>query len=213
MTTATKTAPATVSRYGFTPACLPVTRERQATVDSINQRAADLDEREAELQADREQIIQDAMTTPLGNLLDEAERLKIEKTTLEADRVRLMWDRHAELPLHEPSYLSAIAAAEQAVEAAIEKQLADFAKKGIDEFSLPSGQHAAADPAGTRALLRKKAAQEPAVLAAIGAMNRAKANLAVLRSQFAIVPTTRNTGVQWRPAPAGVPSFILTLFN
>lgn len=211
--TATKTAPATVSRYGFAPAYPPATRERQATVDAINARADELDERERELQADREQTIKDAMATTLGNLISQSDRLKAEKATLEADRVRLMWERHEELPLHEPNYLAAITAAEKAVEAALEKQLEDFAKKGIDEFSLPSGQHAAADPAGTRALLRKKAAQEPSVLAAIGSLNKAKANLNVLRSQFAIVPTPRNTAIAWRTVETQAPHFLLNLFS
>lgn len=132
MTTATpknpKTPPATQSRYGFSPAYPPATRERQAAVDEINARAAELDERESELQADREEILLAAMTTTLGDLISEAERMKVEKATLEADRGSLMWDRHAELPFHEVNYQAAIAAAEQAVESAIAKQILDYAK-------------------------------------------------------------------------------------
>lgn len=187
----------------------------QRTADRVNGKAATLAKAIVEHFEHRDEILTSAWDMPLRVLVANGAEFKRERAELLQDIMQHLVELQAALPSFIAGCRAAIDEAEADYYRCIDQLEETSRAAGVDEFSLPGGEHAADDMEGARELLRRRLGNDPQALARMAVWNRAKDTYAVLQS---MLPRTANSEwaasyLSYPVAHTDLPAFVVNLFS
>lgn len=187
----------------------------QRTADRINGKAATLAKAIAEHFEHRDEILTSAWDMPLRVLVANGAEFKRERAELLQDIIQHLTELQAALTQFVAGCRAAVNKAETDYHCGIDQLEETSRAAGVDEFSLPAGEHVAADMEGARELFRRRLGNDPQALARMAVWNRAKNTYAILQSML-----PRQATVEWAVsylaypvAHTDLPQFVVNLFS
>lgn len=177
----------------------PLDRDVQKLVDEFDADVTAFDANVAILHADREALLSSMRQLTLDEIANKARDLNERRKWLAAEKCRLMWGRFALLPQLLPHAQKHLDEKTDEVEDAIADARHRLDQEGVSVDSFPGYRD---NRQAAEFLLHRHCEQQPEVLAAQGAKNRAVDAVENLKAQIPSLPSREAVRINWQPEPA-----------